>query len=123
VASARVAFTAAGRDLDAPLELRFGRAPLFLIYDLDRETFEVIDNEPNLNAVQGAGIQAAEAVIRTGARAVVTGHCGPKAFRVLQAAGVTVHVSQARTISEALAELRSGSLEVARDADVEGHWS
>lgn len=118
----KVAFTTSGDDLGAPLDTRFGRAPKFLVYDLDTNTFHVIDNQQNLNAGQGAGIQAAESVVRAGAKAVVTGHCGPKAFRVLSAAGLKVYNTEAATVSEALDRYRSGKLVEARSADVEGHW-
>ena len=79
----KIAITTSGNDLNAPLDSRFGRAPKFLIYDLEAKTFEIIDNEQNLNAAQGAGIQSAQNIARLGAKALVTGHCGPKAFRVL----------------------------------------
>jgi len=52
----------------------------------------------------------------------VTGHCGPKAFRVLLAAGVKVYTTDALTVSAALEHYRSGKLTEAKAADVEGHW-
>jgi predicted Fe-Mo cluster-binding NifX family protein len=119
----KVAFTTSGNDLAAPLDSRFGRAPRFLIYDLNHETFEVIDNKQNLNAAQGAGIQSAEAAVRWGAGAVVTGHCGPKAFRVLTAAGVKIYNTDAPTVAAALDHYRLGKLVEARSADTEGHWA
>jgi predicted Fe-Mo cluster-binding NifX family protein len=120
--SGRIAFTTSGNGLDAPLDSRFGRAPKFLVYDLDRETFEVLDNQPNLNAAQGAGIQSAELVARLGAKALVTGHCGPKAFRVLQRAGVRIFCTDAATVAEALQRYRAGVLTELQMADVDGHW-
>jgi predicted Fe-Mo cluster-binding NifX family protein len=119
----KIAFTTSGDDLGAPLDSRFGRAPKFLVYDLDAATFEVFDNQPNLNAAQGAGIQSAEAVARLGAKAVVTGHCGPKAFRVLTAAGIRIYNTDAPTVAEALELYRAGKLAEAKAADVEGHWA
>ena len=119
----KVAFTTSGNDLAAPLDSRFGRAPRFLIYDLNNETFEVIDNKQNLNAAQGAGIQSAETVARLGAKALVTGHCGPKAFRVLSAAGVKIYTTEAPTVAAALDQYRLGKLVEARSADTEGHWA
>ena len=119
----KVAFTTAGIDLDAPMDSRFGRAPRFLVYDLERETFETIDNRRSMDEAQGAGIQAAETVARLGVKSVVTGHCGPKAFRVLSAAGIGVFTTDAATVDEALAKFRSGQLVQARSADVEGHWA
>lgn len=118
----KVAFTTAGQDLDAALDRRFGRAAKFLIYDLEAESFEVLENAQNLNAPQGAGIQAAQVIVASGAEALVTGHCGPKAFRVLQTAGVGIFNSGASTVREALAAYQAGEMEPAEDADVEGHW-
>ena len=119
----KIVFTTSGNDLNAPLDSRFGRASKFLVYDLDSETFDVVDNQQNLNAAQGAGIQSAETVARLGAKALVTGHCGPKAFRVLLAAGIKIYNTDARTVAEALEHYRAGKLTEARSADVEGHWA
>lgn len=117
-----VAISTHGSTLDAPLDARFGRAARFVMYDLDTSTFAVLDNAQQLDAVQGAGIQAAEAVARAGAKAVITGHCGPKAFRVLAAAGISVHTTDAATVQDALARYRAGTLPALSAADVEGHW-
>ncbi len=119
----KIVFTASGDDLSAPLDPRFGRAAKFLVYDLEAGTFEITDNSQNLNAAQGAGIQAAEQICRLGAGALVTGHCGPKAFRVLSAAGVKVYNTDAATVAQALERFRSGGLKEASSADVEGHWT
>ena len=119
----KIAITTSGNDLNAPLDTRFGRAPKFLIYDLEAKTIEIIDNEQNLNAAQGAGIQSAQMVARSGAKALVTGHCGPKAFRVLRAAGIQIFNTEAPTISAALDLYRVGKLTEAANADVEGHWA
>ncbi len=119
----KIAFTTSGQTLQAPLDRRFGRAPCFLLYDPNHDVTEILDNQSSREAAQGAGIQAAEAVVRAGATAVVTGHCGPKAFRVLRAAGVEVYTSDAGTVAAALEEFRAGRLRRAESADVEGHWA
>jgi len=118
----KIVFTTSGSDLNATIDSRFGRAPMFLVYDLASNTFEIVDNQQNLNAAQGAGIQAAENVSRLGAEAVITGHCGPKAFRVLTTAGIKVYNTDAPTVAAALEEYRSGKLAEANSADVGGHW-
>ncbi len=118
----KIAFTTSGNDLNAPMDSRFGRAPMFLIYDPKAKTFEVVGNEQNLNAAQGAGIQSAQNIARLGVTALVSGHCGPKAFRVLQAAGIKIYNSSAATVKEALDLFRAGKLNEASSADVEGHW-
>lgn len=118
----KIAFTTSGKDLESPLDTRFGRAPGFLVVEVDSGATEFIDNQQSLDAAQGAGIQAAETVVRSGAQAVVTGHCGPKAFRVLSAAGVKIYNANQPTIAAALAAYKAGTLKPADSADVEGHW-
>ena len=118
----KIAFTTSGSDLSAPLDRRFGRALRFLIYDLDSKTFEVVDNTQNLNAAQGAGIQSAETVAKAGAKALVTGNCGPNAFRVLTAAGVRIFTTDLPTVADALKGYLEGKLEEAGSANVRGHW-
>ncbi|HNS48991.1 MAG TPA: NifB/NifX family molybdenum-iron cluster-binding protein [bacterium] len=119
----KIVFTTSGDNLQAELDARFGRAPKFLVYDLEKEHYLVVDNQQNLQAAQGAGIQSAETVAKLGAGAVVTGHCGPKAFRVLKAAGIKIYNTDAATVAEALKRYRAGELTPAESADVEGHWS
>lgn len=118
----KLVFTTAGGDLGAALDPSFGRAAKFMVLDLDSQCFDLIDNQQNIEAAQGAGIQAAQTIIKAGAQALITGHCGPKAFRVLEAAGVKVFNTDAPTAAEALARYRAGELVEAQSANVEGHW-
>ena len=119
----KIIFTTSGDTLDAALDPSFGRARNFLLYDLESEAFDIISNQQNLNAAQGAGIQAAQTIAKAGAQALITGHCGPKAFRVLEAASIKVFNTDAPTVAEALARYRSGELTEAQSANVEGHWA
>ena len=117
----KVAISITGESLESPLDPRFGRAARFLLYDLDAGLARLVENDEARAASQGAGIQAAEMVVRAGASAVVTGHCGPKAFQVLRQAGVKVYTSPATTAAEALGKLRAGTLVEQHQADVAGH--
>jgi predicted Fe-Mo cluster-binding NifX family protein len=118
-----IAFTAMGDTLETPLDRRFGRAAKFLLYDSATAAITILDNAPNLNAAQGAGVQAAAAVARAGAAVLVTGHCGPKAFQVLRAAGIKIFTSTAPTVAAALAQYQAGELTEADAADSEAHWT
>ena len=119
----KIAVTATGTTPESPLDARFGRAAYFLVFDPDTKTWETVENTQNLNAAQGAGIQSAQNVAAAGAQALVTGHCGPKAFRVLAAAQIKIYTTTAATIKEALALYRGGKLTESSAADVEGHWA
>lgn len=108
--------------MDSPVDPRFGRASFFLLVDTETGESTVADNSQNLNIAQGAGIQAGRNVVELGAEAVITGHVGPKAFATLQAGGIVVHTGAKGTVAEAVRQFKSGALQQARTADVEGHW-
>ncbi len=118
-----VAFSATGSDLNSGLDQRFGRAKQFIIINTETNAASILENTQNMNAPQGAGIQAAQNVINAGATVVVTGNCGPKAFQVLQAAGVKIYHTKQPSVGAALKALLAGELEEADNANVEAHWS
>ena len=117
-----VVVTSQGTSLDDLVDPRFGRASHFVLVDTDSGEFSGHDNAQNLQASQGAGIQAAQTVARLGAEAVLTGHVGPKAFATLRAGKVAIYTGVTGKVREALAKFRAGQLQVAATADVEGHW-
>ena len=118
----KVAVTAQGTDLTSPVDLRFGRAKYFIVADVDGGQHEAFDNDQNLNAVDGAGIQAAQKVVTLGVDAVITGNVGPNAFRVLAAAGTKVFLVKRGTVLEALDSFNAHDLKQVDQATVEGHW-
>jgi predicted Fe-Mo cluster-binding NifX family protein len=118
----KIAFSSSGDSLESSFDTRFGRCRKFIIYDDSTDKFEVVDNSQNLNAAQGAGIQSAQNVVATGAECVVSGHCGPKAFKTLNVAGVKVFNCEFRTVKDAIEAFKKGEIKEAKSADVEGHW-
>ena len=118
----KIALTATGKDLSSDIDPRFGRAQMFLIVDSDTMAVEVVENKQNLDLPQGAGIQAAQTIVEQQAKALITGNCGPKAFRVLKTAGIQVFTNVQGTVDEALKMYKKGSLKSAPEANVEGHW-
>jgi len=91
------------------MDPRFGRAAHFLVFDTETENVVLIDNTAAA-AAQGAGIKAAETIVRAGATVLISGDCGPKATGALQAAGTKIYSAKSMSVSEALAAFRAGSL-------------
>lgn len=118
----KVAITVQGKSLSDPLDLRFGRARSLLLVETETGAVEALENTVNLNAAQGAGIQSSQRVAQSGAKVLITGHVGPKAFAVLRAAGIAVYLAPPGSAEEALARYRRGELPLQSAADVEGHW-
>jgi predicted Fe-Mo cluster-binding NifX family protein len=113
----KVAVSAMGTDLNAPIDPRFGRCAHFAIVDTDTMAFETIPN-PYITAGGGAGIQSAQLVANKGVQAVLTGNCGPNAFQTLSAAGVQVITGISGTIREAVDRYKSGEFQPTAQANV-----
>lgn len=118
----RIAVTSDGETLESQVDPRFGRASVFLIVDTETMAFEAVKNNQNLNLPQGAGIQAAQNVIQHNPDVVLTGNCGPKAFKVLRAGGVEVAVGVQGKVLDAVKAYGEGKYEPIAEANVEGHW-
>ncbi len=117
-----VAITAKGKHLSDEVDPRFGRAPYILIVDTETMEYEVLDNSSNVNALKGAGIQAATMVADKGAKVLLTGYCGPNAFTTIQAAGMKVVSDVTGTVEEAVKKFQSGNVQYSENANTEGHW-
>jgi len=106
-----LAISTNGKDLDANVEPRFGRALFFILVDPTTEEWETVDNPANIQALHGVGSLTAKNLIKGRVvETVVTGHCGPQAFEELTGAGVQVFFNARGTVRQALTGWRRGEL-------------
>lgn len=118
----KIAVTSEGPTLDDLLDPRFGRAAGFVVVDPQTLEFGYIDNGASQTMAQGAGIQAAENVANSGAKAVLTGYVGPKAFMALDAAGIKVGQNlENMTVRQAIAAYVNGDVAWAQQPNRQGH--
>lgn len=111
VSISKVAVTSEGPTLSDAMDPRFGRAGGFVVVELATGATTYVDNGSSQVLAQGAGIQAAENLVKAGAQVLLTGHVGPKAFAALQAAGVkVVQGLENVTVGEAIGRFKSGLL-------------
>lgn len=118
----KIAVTSVGTNLDSEIDPRFGRAAYIIIVDSDTFAFEAVDNQENVNALKGAGIQAAKAVSEKGAEVLLTGFCGPNAFKAMNAAKIGVANNASGSIRDAVQAYLDGKLPLSDEANVEGQW-
>lgn len=117
----KVAISATGDSLDSQIDPRLGRARFFIIYELDNDSFRVVENS-FAQASSGAGIQATTFLANEGIEAVITGNVGPNAYRVLQQAGVKVYLGASGTVREAIQAFKEGRLSIAQNPSVGAHF-
>lgn len=121
IAMGIIAISSEGPTLDDPVDPRFGRAAGFIVVDPETMAFRYVENGAAQVRAQGAGIQAAETVARAGAKAVLTGYVGPKAFQALAAAGIRIAQDMDNlSVREAIARLKSGAVKWSELTDAKG---
>ena len=106
----RIAITSEGPKPEDAVDPRFGRAAGFLVVDLESMAMSYLDNGSSQVLAQGAGIQAAENLVKADVQVLLTGHVGPKAWTALQAAGIKVvqGVEHLR-VGEAIEQFKAGA--------------
>jgi predicted Fe-Mo cluster-binding NifX family protein len=119
----KVAITASGEDLNSKVDRIFGRARYFVITDPEETNTEVLENNQNVNAAQGAGIQAARQMADKSVDVILTGNVGPNAFRALEAASIRVFQfeSDVLTVRDALTAWKEGRLQEVKTPTAKGH--
>ncbi len=117
----KVAVTAKDNSLDAAVDPRFGRCRYFLIVDTETLSFDSLSNEAAM-AAGGAGIQAAQSVIKTGISAVITGNVGPNAYRIFAASNIPLYTGATGTVKQAIEQYNNGALHETKEASVGSHF-
>ncbi len=105
----KIAFSSMGKGLKAQLSSRFGRCPYFVIIDINDMQVETLQNT-GVNALNGAGIQAAQILVNKNVNAIISGKIGPKAFQVLKVAGIKFFMGKSGKISDLLELYKRGEL-------------
>jgi predicted Fe-Mo cluster-binding NifX family protein len=108
----KVAISSNGNNLESTIDERFGRCRYFIIVETNDMTFDVFDNA-NADLTASAGIQSASFVASTGAEAVITGNCGPKAMQVFDATNIRIFLDQHGVIKDVVEKFKKGELSAA----------
>lgn len=97
------------KSLEAPVCPSFGRAPFFLLFDTESDGHEFMDNAA-ATSQGGAGIKAAQMLVDSGAKALITYRCGENAAQVLNAADIKMYKAQEGSIAHNIAQYKEGKL-------------
>jgi len=117
----KIAVSAIAPTLDAEVDPRFGRCQYFVIVDPQTMEFETLQNSSAM-AAGGAGISTAQMVANKGVQVILTGNCGPNAYRTLSAAGLQVITGATGKIRNVVQAYKDGKFQPIARANVDSHY-
>lgn len=92
----------------------FGRAPYFLVYDLESEKSVYIDNTA-ANSQGGAGIKAAQIIVDNNVNILITPRCGENAADVINSANIKIYKSIAGSADDNIKAFKEDQLSTLED--------
>jgi len=108
----KIIFTTKGPDWNSPIDPRFGRTEMFLIYDEENDKFEkVLNNEVEVMG-HGAGLQTSKKVLALDSNIIITGNgAGGKALEIIKETDIKMYIGAGdMTVKEAYEAYKSGQL-------------
>lgn len=117
-----VAIPVLEKNIDSPIDSRFGRAQAFLIADLESMKVVAFIENPNVSAGGGAGTNTAQMLINNGVNAIIAGAVGPNALNVLKNARIPVFSATGiATAHQALIAMKDGKLQPITSPSIARH--
>ena len=116
----KIGLSSSGKDLGSPLDLRFGRCPYFIIYDLETDKFNTIENK-GANASGGAGIAAAQQIIDESVGAVISSNVGPNAHELLTDSDIKIYQGNSIPCKLLIESFKKGELAEIKEAGPAHH--
>ena len=117
----KIAVTASQPNMEAEVDQRFGRCSYFLVVDPQTLEYETVENN-SASSAGGAGISTAQMIVSKGISTVLTGNCGPNAYKVLSGAGINIITGVNGKIAKAIEKYNNGSYSATKQPSVSEHF-
>jgi len=102
------------KNADAPVCPSFGRTPFFMLFDTETQKYDFIDNAA-ANSQGGAGIKAAQTLVDSGAKVLITYRCGQNAADVLNAGGIAIYKAENGSANDNIQKYKEEKLAILTD--------
>ncbi len=92
--------------LESKIAKRFGHAKYYLIYDLEKNTFEAMENPGH-----GEKHEVLYDLAEKGVKTFIVGNIGPGAYETAQEIGAEIYLARLMKAKDALEKFKNGELE------------
>ncbi len=116
----KIAIPVNDKSLESGICQSFGRAPYFLIYDLESKESDFLENSAAISQ-GGAGVKAAQLIVDSEASALLTPRCGDNAADILKIANVKLYKTMNESISDNIKAFGENKLSILKDIHAGRH--
>ena len=110
----KIVFSAKGGNWDSPMDARFGRAQMFVMFNEESNELTPILNGETDSMEHGAGLQTSQKVLDLNPDVIITGNgAGNKALAILQKSQVKMYIGAGdMTLKEAYEAYKNNKLQL-----------
>ncbi len=106
----KIAIPSTDKTLESAVSNQFGRSQYFIVFDTETSKYDVIDNT-GVGMQGGAGIKAAQLIVDSGAKVLITNHCGQNAADVLKTGEINIMKAVPSTVMNLITLYEDNKLE------------
>lgn len=110
----KIAIPVEEKDIGTKVCRSFGRAPFFLVYDIEGKDSSFIENS-GAESTGGAGIKAAQIIVDSKVDALLTPRCGENAGQVLEAGNIKIYKAGSINVKDNIDNFINGDLSILDD--------
>lgn len=117
----KVALPAKGDGLNAQISEHFGRAPYFIVYDVNRKVFWTIPN-PFVNEAHAVGLRVGTMLVKKRVGVIVCKNIGPEPIKKFNDSKIEVYIGAEGTVADGIKQYKSNQLILTTKANVPTHY-
>lgn len=117
----KVALPAKGDDLNAQISEYFGRAPYFIVFDVNKKVFWTIPN-PFVNEAHAVGLRAGTMLVKKRVGVIVCKNIGPEPIKKFNDSKIEVYIGAEGTVADGIKQYKSNQLILTTKPNVPTHY-
>ena len=116
----KIAIPVEEQNIQTTVCVSFGRAPFFMVYDLETNQAEFLEN-PAASSPGGAGVKAAQFVVDQQVDCLLTPRCGENAAEVIQGAKIKIYKTVEPSVEKTLNQFKADALSILNEVHAGFH--
>jgi len=117
----KIAVPAKENEMNGQISEYFGRAPYFIVYDLERKVFWTVPN-PFLNEPHAVGLRVSAMLVKKRVGVIVCKNIGPEPIKKFNDSKIEVYIGAEGTVADGIKQYKNNQLILTTKPNVPTHY-